>query len=137
MGVNNNEKEEKRKISSINKEYVHSVERQEKRQRAHKMRLYRRLAAFSVIVVFVMGWLTFTMFTQSQTLAAKEEKKEEALQALEQVKYEQDMLNTQILKLNDDDYIVKLARKEYFLSNEGEIIFAIPEKDDKNNDSKE
>ncbi len=50
------------------------------------------------------------------------------------------MLKSQIIKLNDDEYIAKLARKEYFLSEDNEIIFAIPEndkKDDKNIDSKE
>jgi cell division protein DivIC len=32
-----------------------------------------------------------------------------------------------IVKLNDDEYIAKLARKEYFLSNDNEIIFTLPE----------
>lgn len=136
MGVNNHRNEESRQISSINKDYVRSVERQEKRQKAHKVRLFRRLAAFVVIVVVVMGWLSVTMYNQSQALAAKEEKKAEALQALQEVQDEQDMLKSQILKLNDDEYIAKLARKEYFLSDEGEIIFSIPENEE-NNDSKE
>lgn len=140
MSVNNHRNEEKRNIASINKDYVRSVERQEKRQKAHKVRLFRRLAAFAVVVVVVMGWLTYTMVNQSRVLAAKEEKKEQAQQTLEEVKDQQDMLNSQILKLNDDEYIGKLLRKEYFLSEEGEIIFAIPEKEenkDKNSDSKE
>lgn len=140
MGVNNRKNEENRNVSSINKDYVRSVERQEKREKAHKIRLFRRLGAFAVIVVLMMGWLTLTMFDKSQALAAKESKKAEVLQALEQVQDEQDMLKSQILKLNDDDYIAKLARKEYFLSDDNEIIFAIPEnegKDDKNIDSKE
>ena len=136
MGVNNHRNEESRQISSINKDYVRSVERQEKRQKAHKVRLFRRLAAFVVIVVVVMGWLSVTMYNQSQALAVKEEKKAEALQALQEVQDEQDMLKSQILKLNDDEYIAKLARKEYFLSDEGEIIFSIPENEE-NNDSKE
>lgn len=139
MSVNNHN-EEKRNIASINKDYVRSVERHEKRQKAHKVRLFRRLTAFAVLVVVVMGWLTYTMVNQSHVLASKEEKKAQALEALEEVKDQQDLLNSQILKLNDDDYIAKLARKEYFLSEEGEIIFAIPEKEeneDKNNDSKE
>lgn len=140
MGVNNRNTEEKRNISSINKDYVRSVERQEKRQKEHKVRLFRRLGAFAAIVVMVMGWLTLTMFDKSQALAAKESEKAEVLQALEEVNEEQAMLKSQIIKLNDDEYIAKLARKEYFLSEDNEIIFAIPEndeKDDKNIDSKE
>ena len=137
MGVENHKAQESRNISSINKDYVRSVERQENREKAHKVRLFRRLATFAVVVVAVMGWLTFTMFTQSQALAVKEEKKENVLLALEQVEDEQEMLNSQIIKLNDDEYIAKLARKEYFLSEDGEIIFAIPENNDKKSDSKE
>jgi len=137
LGVENHKAQESRNISSINKDYVRSVERQENRQKAHKVRLYRRLAAFAVVVVAVIGWLSFTMYTQSQALAAKEEKKEKALLVLEEVQDEQEMLNSHIIKLNDDEYIAKLARKEYFLSEDGEIIFAIPENDDKKSDSKE
>ncbi|WP_233260544.1 septum formation initiator family protein [Paenisporosarcina sp. OV554] len=136
----NKKTEENRNISSINKDYVRSVERLEKREKAHKTRLFRRLGAFAVIVVVVMGWLTLTMFDKSQALAAKENQKVEVLQALEEVQDEHDMLKSQILKLNDDEYIAKLARKEYFLSEDNEIIFAIPENeenDDKNIDSKE
>lgn len=139
LGVNK-KIEENRNISSINKDYVRSVERLEKREKAHKTRLFRRLGAFAVIVVVVMGWLTLTMFDKSQALAVKENKKVEVLQALEEVQDEHDMLKSQILKLNDDEYIAKLARKEYFLSEDNEIIFAIPENeenDDKNIDSKE
>jgi cell division protein DivIC len=140
LGAKNHGTETNRNISSINQDYVRSVERQGKRQKAHKVRLFRRLVAFAVIVVAVMSWLTITMFTQSQALAAKEEEKQQALQVLEEVQDEQEMLNSQIIKLNDDEYIAKLARKEYFLSEDGEIIFAIPKNegnDKKNNDSKE
>ncbi|MDX1772299.1 MAG: septum formation initiator family protein, partial [Planococcaceae bacterium] len=133
-------KEEYRNVASINKDYVRSVERQEKRQKAHKVRLFRRLGFFALLVVVVMSWLTMTMFSQKNALAAKEQQKLEAKQELVDILEEQEMLKSQIVKLNDDEYIAKLARKEYFLSDEGEIIFSIPEKEDadkKNKDSKE
>ena len=128
--------QENRNVSSINKDYVRSVERQEKRQKEHKVRLYRRLIAFGVVVAVAMGWVVMTMYSQSIVLAGKEEHKQEALQALEEVNEEQEMLRSQIIKLNDDEYIAKLARKEYFLSEKGEIIFSIPE-NEKNNKKKE
>ena len=55
------------------------------------------------------------------------------LAELQEVKEQQEMLNLQIAKLEDDEYIAKLARKEYFLSDEGEIIFTIPS-DEENED---
>ncbi len=41
------------------------------------------------------------------------------------------------MKLNDDDYIAKLARKEYFLSEKNEIIFSIPENKKKTDEQDE
>ncbi|MFK4996598.1 septum formation initiator family protein [Bacillus sp. N9] len=49
---------------------------------------------------------------------------EESLAKLEK---KQLTLENEIVKLNDDDYIAKLARSEYFLSEKGEIIFNIPD----------
>lgn len=140
MSVKNRQTEGHISVSSINKDYVRSVERQEKHQKAHKVRLLRRLIAFAVLVAIAMVWLTMTMFSQSNVLAAKDQQKQEALKVLAEVKEEQEMLQSQIVKLNDDEYIAKLARKEYFLSEEGEIIFSIPENeknDKKKRDSKE
>lgn len=140
MASRKQHKEEYRNVASINKDYVRSVERQEKRHKAHKVRLFRRLGFFALLVVVVMSWLTMTMFSQKNALAAKEQQKLEAKQELVDILEEQEMLKSQIVKLNDDEYIAKLARKEYFLSDEGEIIFSIPEKEDadkKNKDSKE
>ncbi|MET1014259.1 MAG: septum formation initiator family protein [Paenisporosarcina sp.] len=140
MASRKQHKEEYRNVASINKDYVRSVERQEERQKAHKVRLFRRLGLFALLVVVVMSWLTMTMFSQKSALAAKEQQKLEAKQELVEILEEQEMLKSQIVKLNDDEYIAKLARKEYFLSEEGEIIFSIPEKEDtdkKNKDSEE
>lgn len=140
MASQKQHKEEFRNVASINKDYVRSVERQEKRQKAHKVRLFRRLGFFALLVVVVLSWLTMTMFSQKNALAAKEQQKIEAKQELVDILEEQEMLKSQIVKLNDDEYIAKLARKEYFLSDEGEIIFSIPENEDadkKNKDSKE
>ena len=71
--------------------------------------------------------LVSTMLTQNERLAKKEARKIEVTEELEEVKETQEMLKLQITKLEDDEYIAKLARKEYFLSEEGEIIFTIPE----------
>ena len=60
---------------------------------------------------------------QKQVLAAKELAKSEMLAQLEEVQEEQEMLKRQLVKLNDDDYIAKLARKEYFLSEKKKLFF--------------
>ncbi|MCY1182970.1 Septum formation initiator [compost metagenome] len=71
---------------------------------------------------------------QQETLAIKEKSKEEAKQHLSELKEEQDSLNLKIKQLQDDEYIAKLLRKEYYLSEKGEVIFIIPDKEDKKDD---
>lgn len=43
------------------------------------------------------------------------------------MKKKQDIYEEEIIKLNDDEYIAKLARREYFLSEKNEIIFNLPD----------
>ena len=74
------------------------------------------------------------MLNQNARLAEKEEEKRQVQDELATVKEQQEMLKLQIMKLEDDDYISKLARKEYFLSEDGEIIFTIPKGDTKEDD---
>ena len=71
-------------------------------------------------------WVGSTIYAQTQTIAGKEELREEALLKLEEVEKQQSQLEEQILLLNDEEYLAKLARKDYFLSDEGEIIFTTP-----------
>ena len=67
----------------------------------------------------------------------KKDEKEQVQQELVSLEKEESLLKDEIVKLNDDDYIGKLARKEYFLSDDNEIIFTLPEKKDKEEEEKE
>lgn len=121
----------RKQIASINTDYVRSIERQENRNKAKKVRLARRLVFFTIISVALIGFLVSTLLNSKSAYEEKQLQKEQVAQELEQVKEEQEMLKVQISKLNDDEYIGKLLRKQYFLSEEGEIIFTLPGKEDK------
>jgi len=68
-----------------------------------------------------------SFISQSSTLDKKVAQKRHLEQELTKLKKQQEVLKEDIIKLNDDDYLAKLARKEYFFSENGEIIFNIPE----------
>ena len=121
----------RKQIASINTDYVRSIERQENRNKAKKVRLARRLVFFTIISVALVGFLVSTLMNSKSAYEEKQLQKEQVAQELEQVKEEQEMLKVQISKLNDDEYIGKLLRKQYFLSEEGEIIFTLPGKEEK------
>jgi len=115
-------------VASIRNDYVRSVERKEKKQMAHKVRLFRRLAVFGLVILLASIWVGTTIYAQSQTATEKEQLRVEAQLALKEVEKEQAQLKEQIILLNDDEYLAKLAKKELFVSEQGEIIFTLPEK---------
>ena len=115
-------------IASINKEYVQSLQQKIDRKKARKVRLYRRLTVFAVAAIVILGFFTHSFFQQKELLAVKEQERVEKLAELKEVENEQEMLVDQLAKLEDDEYIAKLARQEYFLSDKNEIIFSMPNK---------
>ncbi|MBY0148333.1 septum formation initiator family protein [Neobacillus niacini] len=121
-------------IAKIETTYVHQQEIAEIASARKRKLLFRRLTLFSVFAV-IMSYLMITSFvSQSSTLDKKVAQKKQLEQELVQLKKQQEILKEDIVKLNDDDYLAKLARKEYFFSENGEIIFNIPEeKEGKNN----
>lgn len=138
--VRKQEKHSSATVRSIETEYVRSLQQKVNRKKALKIRLYRRLFIFSLVAVIILSVLTVTFFNQQKVLAAKEKEKEVLLTELVEVEENQAMLTGQLAKLNDDEYIAKLAREQYFLSEKNEIIFSMPkskEKDEKKDGEKE
>lgn len=115
-------------VSSIKTDYVRTLQQKVERKKAQRVRLYRRLTVFAIAAVIILGALSFKFYDQKELLAMKQQEKEVLLVQLEEVEDERKMLTGQIAKLNDDEYIAKLARQEYFLSEKNEIIFSIPKK---------
>ena len=124
-------------VKTLDNDYVRSsAEKLKKQQIQQRKRVLsrRRLVvffAFAAVVCIVLG---SAMINQNARLAEKEEEKRQVQEQLATVKEQQEMLKLQITKLEDDDYIAKLARKEYFLSEDGEIIFTIPKGNKKEDD---
>jgi cell division protein DivIC len=114
-------------IAKIQTTYVHQQEIAEIASARKRKLLFRRLSLFLVFAA-LMSYLMITSFiSQSSTLDKKVAQKKQLEQQMTQLKKQQELLKEDIVKLNDDDYLAKLARKEYFFSENGEIIFNIPE----------
>lgn len=139
MSLKRDQKAETREVTSIRNDYVRSVEMEGERKKAHRVRLFRRLTVFGLLVLMATIWVGSTIYAQTQTISEKEELRIQALQQLEEVEKQQSQLEEQILLLKDEEYLAKLARKDYFLSDEGEIIFTTPntEKKDEEKPSEE
>ena len=121
----------RRNVTKIKNEYVRTKQQQDAVKRARKVRLYRRLAVFAAIVLVSFGILANIYVKQHKVLAEKKTEKEMLIEELALHEKERDQLAKQLEKLNDDEYIAKLARQEYFLSDKNEIIFSLPKKEQK------
>lgn len=124
-----------RKVKPLNNDLTRLSREEKNISKRKKVLLRRRMAVYFVIAVIVLGGLISTNTAYKERLAAKESYKNEVTKQLEDVTETQEILKLQITKLEDDEYIAKLARKEYFLSEQGEIIFTIPK--EQNGASKE
>lgn len=121
----------RRNITSMQNDYILQKERAEKRAAKKRKLLRRRLTVFFVFTAIVSYFLISTLISQAAQIKEIEEEKVELEKTLAKVEREQSMLEDEVVKLNDDEYIGKLIRSEYFLSENGEIIFSIPKKEEK------
>ena len=122
-----------RKITKIQTEYVHKHEESQMNMARRKKVLFRRLTVFFILVAIVATVMVSTLISQNGALANKIKEREQLQEELASLKKDEVVLQEEVVKLNNDEYIANLARKEYFLSEDNEIIFTLPEgeKDDK------
>lgn len=86
----------------------------------------RRLLIWAMICTLFTAWVSVQLITQANKVSAKRaeiEKAQHTLRAAEERKQE---LETHIKHLHDPEYVTELARKEYYMTREGEIIFTEP-----------
>lgn len=85
----------------------------------------RRLILFGIIAGSIGGSLIYSLVTQANILKEKTEQRERLQAQLIQLEKNEKELNQEIENLNDPEYLGKLARRDYFLSKKGEIIFQL------------
>lgn len=116
----------KRNISKIENQYVQQREIAGIAESRKRKLLFRRLAVFALFASVISYLMISTFISQSASLENKKAEKDRLEQKLASLEKKQEILDEEIVKLNDDEYIAKLARKEYFLSEKNEIIFNLP-----------
>ncbi|KAF1678540.1 cell division protein DivIC [Bacillus mexicanus] len=117
-----------RTITEIQNDYKEQVERQNQLKKRRRKGLYRRLTVFGALVFLTAIVLASSVWSQTSSLSAKEEKKEKLEKELKNVKTKQIDLKEEISKLKDEDYVTELARRDLFMSGDGEIIFNVEKK---------
>ncbi|WP_210367653.1 septum formation initiator family protein [Bacillus sp. REN3] len=125
----------KRNIAKLENQYVQQREKAGIAETRKRKLLYRRLAVFALFATVISTLMISTFISQTAALEAKKAEKAKLEDKMESLKKKEEVLNEEIVKLNDEEYIAKLARKEYLLSKENEIIFNLPKEKKQSKDS--
>ncbi|MFT4415992.1 FtsB family cell division protein [Fredinandcohnia humi] len=115
----------KKNVTQLQSTYIEKYKQEEANSSMKRRGLVRRLIAFSILAAIISYALVSTILSQHKTLDNKLNQKEKLHEELVTLKDEQVLLEEEIVKLNNDEYIEKIIRRDYFLSKEGEIIFKV------------
>ena len=90
----------------------------------------RRLFLFFFIFILLFGYIGYSTFTYwKQILNNKQETKK--LQAkYEELLINKEILESDVIKLQDPEYVAKYAREKYLYSKDGELIIKIIEENE-------
>lgn len=86
----------------------------------------RRLTIWLLVCVLFLTWTGIQWFHQIDQLSDKRRELKRTAQQLSEAEAEKRELQIEIEHLHDPEYIAELARKEYYMTKKGEIIFINP-----------
>ncbi|HDX9579338.1 septum formation initiator family protein [Bacillus cytotoxicus] len=87
--------------------------------------VYRRLALFLAFAFVVIVSVSVTFYNQNSAVNAKEAKVKELEKETNVLTTKEKQLKDEIQKLHDENYVLEIARRDYYFSKPGEIIFPI------------
>lgn len=97
------------------------------REKHKRTRLKRRLISFGLLVFLVFGSMSIHYYKQRSIQADVKKEYAEMQVNLDDLLKEKKDLNEEIKLLNDKEYVLDIARTNYFFSKKGELIFKIPD----------
>ncbi|GGK01142.1 cell division protein DivIC [Lentibacillus kapialis] len=114
-------------VTRLDSNYMQQYDAYIERQKRKKQRLRRRLVLFLIVVVIAFGSLASYHFNQRALQAEKKEQYEQLQSEMTALEKKENNLKEEINLLNDEEYVLDIARTNYFFSKKGELIFNIPD----------
>src|SRR5699024_575432 len=112
-------------IKRMESQYMDHYEMKMERMKRRKKRFIRRFSLVSLVLLLGFVFLFTYHMKQRATYAETEEKYKELAKEMALHEDAEKELLEEIELLNDEEYILDIARSSYFLSKKGEIIFQI------------
>lgn len=108
---------------------MEQYELQQKRNQRRKRRLIQRLVFAGILMVVFTGFIIHYHVDQRTVYFEKMEQYEALQTEMSELKKTEKELKEEIKLLSDEDYILEIARTNYFLTKEGELIFLLEDYD--------
>jgi|SRR5690625_68290 len=112
-------------VKRIKTDYVERYNKAATRQTKQKKRLRNRLIFFGLVMTVTFMFLLSYHIKQRDLYVEKKSQFDSLTEQMEQLTKEEQALQEELELLKDDEYILDLARSNYFLSKKGELIFQI------------
>lgn len=120
-------KKEPTNVAQLKNDYTQAKTLQAHRERKQKRKVRRRISAILLIGSLFIIALSIRIWNSTQSISKMEKERQQAEVVLKKTENNQEQLNMQIKRLEDENYVAKLARSQYYLSKDNEIIFSLPE----------
>jgi len=85
----------------------------------------RRLMLFFSIFVLLIGYVSYSTFCYWKQILINKKETEELEEKYEKLLTDKKTLESDVIKLQDPDYVAKYAREKYLYSKDGELIIKI------------
>lgn len=89
-----------------------------------------RLLLFFAIFGGIIGSLSYSFFSNIKLIVDINDEKQLLSEKTVKLVEEEEILNSDIKKLEDPDYVARYAREKYLYSKDGEIIIRLPDEDE-------
>ena len=116
-------------VTRLSSDYMQKYDAHKGRQKRKKQRLIRRLVLFSIVALIVIGSMATYHVKQRALQADKQGQYEQLQEKMATLKQDETNLNEEIQLLQNEEYVLEIARANYFFSKEGELIFKLPDKE--------
>ena len=85
----------------------------------------RRIKVYLVVIVGILSFFGYKMYYYWPKIFSNYQEKNKLEEKYNDLLEEEDILSSDIIKLQDPEYIARFAREKYLYSKDGEIIIRI------------
>lgn len=115
------------KVKRIQSSYMDSYDAKLARQIRRKQKLKLRLSVFFIVLALTVVISLNQMMEKRALYAEKQAEYNHLIEEYDELKEEEVVLIEEIELLQDHDYVLRIAKTNYFFTKEGEIVFKLAE----------